>query len=428
MPELPERIGKYRVLGLAGKGAMGAVYIAHDPIVDRKVAVKVATIEEEELGGNLRSVRQLFFNEAQAAGGLDHPHILRVYDAGDADGRFFIAMEYIEGAKTLRDYTKPDRLLPVETVVRLITQCADALDYAHSRGVTHRDIKPANIMLTKTGEVKLCDFGIAQRAQADLTQVLGWFGSPLYMSPEQARDELVTPQSDLFSLGIVMYELLVGRSPFAAKDIAGVVSNVLRKDAEPLTALRPELPRGVDEVLRRALAKQPGDRYASAAEMASAFVEVLAEPSGSDQPLSEAQKLAALRRLECLQDFSEPELREVLKAGTFEHYRRAEGIIAEGGPGDSFYLLVSGEVSVRRADKELASLAEGECFGEMGYLSGTRRSASVVALSGVTALKIGGELRRWASLPVQMRFSRMFQQTLIRRLAHTSKRLSQTLP
>lgn len=428
MSELPERIGKYKILGLAGKGAMGAVYIAHDPVVDRKVAVKVATINEEDMGGNLRTVRQLFFNEAQAAGALDHPHILTIYDAGDADGQFYIAMEYVEGAKTLRNYTRPDRLPPVETVLRLMGQCADALDYAHGRGVTHRDIKPANIMLTNKGEVKICDFGIAQRTHTELTQVLGWFGSPLYMSPEQARDGPVTPQSDLFSLGVVMYELLTGKPPFAAKDIAGVVNNVLHKEPEPVTALRPELPKRLDAVLRRALAKEPAERYASGAEMAAELGQVLDEPHRPNLALTEEQKLSILRALECFQDFSEPEVREVLKAGTWEHYRRGDSIIGEGTPGDCFYILVSGEVSVRRAEKELNSLAEGECFGEMGYLSGTRRFASIVALRSVTALKITGALRRWASLPVQMRLTRLFQQTLIRRLADTSKRLLQALP
>jgi serine/threonine-protein kinase len=192
---------------------MGAVYIAHDPVVDRKVAIKVAMINADDIGGNLRTVRQLLFNEAQAAGALVHPHILTVYDAGDADGQFYIAMEYVEGAKTLRSYTRPDRLPPVETVLRLMGQCADALDYAHGRGVTHRDIKPANIMLTNKGDVKICDFGIAQRTHAELTQVLGWFGSPLYMAPEQARDGPVTSQSDLFSLGVVIYELPPRTSP-----------------------------------------------------------------------------------------------------------------------------------------------------------------------------------------------------------------------
>lgn len=428
MQELPAHIGKYRILGLAGKGAMGAVYIAHDPVVDRKVAIKVATISEDQFGGNLQTVRRLVFNEAQAAGALDHPHILTIYDAGDADGRFFIAMEYVEGARTVRDYTNPDRLAPVETVLKIVGQCADALDYAHRRGVTHRDIKPANIMLTMAGQVKICDFGIAQRTQTEATQVMGLLGSPVYMSPEQARDTTVTPQSDLFSLGVVLYELLTGSRPFAAGTIAGVLHDILHKDPEPVTGLRPELPKRLDAILKRALAKETSTRYGCGAEMAAELAHVLDDVGRSEPALTAEEKLSALRSLECFQKFSEQEVREVLKAGTWEHYRHRACIVEEGTPAECFYILVSGEVLVQRADKELNSLGEGECFGEMAYLSGKRRFASIIAAREVTVLKVTGDLRRWASLPLQMRLMRLFQDTLIQRLAHTSKRLSQALP
>jgi CRP-like cAMP-binding protein len=162
--------------------------------------------------------------------------------------------------------------------------------------------------------------------------------------------------------------------------------------------------------------------------MVAELGQVLGELRRPGLALTEEQKLSTLRGLECFQDFSEPEVREILKAGIWEHYQRGDSIIEEGTPGDSFYILIAGEVSVKRAEKELNSLAEGECFGEMGYLSGTRRFATIVAKRSVTALKITGALRRWASLPVQMRLTRLFQQTLIRRLADTSKRLLQSLP
>ncbi len=428
MAELPAQIGKYQILGLAGKGAMGMVYIAHDPVVDRKVAIKVATIDEDDCGGNALRARRLVCNEAQAAGALDHPNILRIYDAGDVDDQFFIVMEFVDGAKTLRDLAKAERLAPVETVLRIIRQCADALDYAHSRGITHRDIKPANIMLTTAGEAKICDFGIAQRTHTEMTQVMGLLGSPLYMSPEQARDIPVTPQSDLFSLGVVLYEVLTGRRPFAAQDIAGVLHNILHKDPEPVTALRPELPKRLDTVLRRMMAKEASERYGTGAAIVAELTQALEDLSRSELAMTEAQKLAVLRSLECFQEFSEQELGEVLKAGIWERFRSREPIIDEGAPAESFYILVKGEVSIQRADKEINSLCEGECFGEMGYLSGNRRFASVVAAREVTVLEITGALRRWATLPLQMRLMKLFQDTLIRRLAHAGKRLSQALP
>jgi len=187
MEEIPEKIGKYDITGIAGKGAMGVVYIGHDPFIDRRVAIKVSLNEDmEEDSHEALQARKLFFNEAKAAGALDHPHILRIYEAGEStEGQPYIVMEFVEGAGDLKAFCKPDNLLPIDKLVDYFIQAADALDYAHQHGITHRDIKPANIMLTAKDEVKLCDFGIAQRTRSDQTQILGWFGSPLYMSPER---------------------------------------------------------------------------------------------------------------------------------------------------------------------------------------------------------------------------------------------------
>ena len=193
----PERIGKYEITGVAGRGAMGVVYIGYDPIVDRKVAIKVAYPAEDD-DNQARVAKKMFLNEAQTAGSLDHPYILKVYDAGEFDGALCMVMEYIEGADTLKSFCEPKRLLPIDTVVTYMRQCAEALEYAHRHGIVHRDIKPANLMLNKEGKIKIGDFGIARRTQTDQTQVLGWFGSPMYMSPEQARDEELTGQSDLW--------------------------------------------------------------------------------------------------------------------------------------------------------------------------------------------------------------------------------------
>jgi serine/threonine protein kinase len=221
MSEQPAKIGKYNIISVLGRGAMGVVYRGYDPYVDRPVAIKVATNADADNEG---VARRLFVNEARSAGRLDHQNVLKVYEAGeteDGDDMPYMVMEYIDGGDTLRNYCRPDTLLPVPTVIRIIRQAADALDYAHKCGVLHRDIKPANIMLTKDGVAKLGDFGIARRMGVDQTQIVGWFGSPLYMSPEQARDLEITPQSDLFSLGSVFYEMLTGAPPFAAKGLTG---------------------------------------------------------------------------------------------------------------------------------------------------------------------------------------------------------------
>ena len=162
---VPETIGKYRVLGVVGRGAMGTVYEAHDPVIDRKVAIKVCRKPEDE--ADARLIRSRFFNEAKAVGALDHPNILRVYEAHEEDGQFCLVMEFVHGGLTLKPFCSPDNRLPMETAVRYVAQCANALQYAHSRGITHRDIKPSNIMLTPGQEAKIVDFGIALRRTAD---------------------------------------------------------------------------------------------------------------------------------------------------------------------------------------------------------------------------------------------------------------------
>jgi serine/threonine-protein kinase len=422
--EQPEQIGKYTVLDVAGRGAMGTVYVGHDPFIDRKVAIKVCLLTDDDEHAAQVSKR-MFFNEAQAAGALDHPHILKVYDAGEADGQPYIVMEYVEGGATLRPHCKPDEALPVRRVVEIIHQCAKALDYAHRRGVTHRDIKPANIMLTPDGDAKIGDFGIAQRLQSEATQLMGAFGSPLYMSPEQALEEPMTHQTDLYSLGVTMFELLAGRPPFSARELSGLVMAITSQDPPPLRSLRPDLPEGLAAVVAQAMAKELDQRYASGAEMASdlaALYDELTRPEGKD--LSDEEKLTAARELSFFNDFSDTELEEVVMVGVWERYAPGHRIVAEGAMEKSFYVIVAGDVSITIGDKVVAVLAKGHCFGEMGYLSDVRRSASVNALSDVLVMKIDEALMDWATIAVQLRFGKAFQEVLISRLRTTTLELA----
>jgi len=174
--ETPRKLGKYTIIGVAGRGNMGVVYIAHDPYTDRKVAIKVCPLDADADSHAQRVARKLFFNEAHTAGALDHPNILKIYDAGEDDGQPYIVMEHVDGGHTLQEHITPDTLLPVDRVVALVYQAAKGLDYAHRRGVIHRDIKPGNLMLASEQIVKIGDFGIAQYALSDATQVMGVLG------------------------------------------------------------------------------------------------------------------------------------------------------------------------------------------------------------------------------------------------------------
>lgn len=426
MPDHPEKIGKYTVLGLAGRGAMGSVYIGYDPFIERKVAIKVCSLSTEG-DSNARLARKLFFNEAQSAGNLDNPHILRVYDAGEVNGEPYIAMEYVQGSQTLKSYITPEHLLPVESVLRMIHQCAKALDYAHRRGVTHRDIKPANILLTQEGEVKLGDFGIAQQTHTDKTQILGMFGSPRYMSPEQARDDVLTPQTDIYSLGVVLYELLCGRPPFTAGGIPQLIRMVLYEEPTPLREVRPDIPERLAAIVHRALEKDLAKRYRTADEMAADLAMLYEDLNRPPQELSEEERFAAARSLRFFNDFSDSELEEVLAASAWESYAPRQRIIAEGTAEHAFFIIVSGDVAVTIEGKTIARLTKGDCVGEMGYLQKTKRSASVDSEGDVVVMKIDSSLMEWASIPCQMRFRKVFEEVLIERLARTSLELAKHL-
>lgn len=420
---------KYQVAGVAGHGAMGVVYAAYDPLIDRKVAVKVHTLDlsKEAQPATARS-KKLFFNEAKAAGALDHPHIVKIYDAGCEDDYCYIAMEYIEQADTLRSYVEAPRLLPVDTVVGLMLQCAEALDYAHRMGVTHRDVKPANVFLTPCMEAKLADFGIAYRAFAEQTQIIKRYASPLYMSPEQARNGEVTGQSDLFSLGVVTYQLLTGRTPFEAKHVTVVTHNLLYNRPKPVTELRLGVPRRLSNVVERCLEKDLEARYQNGAELASDLEAVRDQILQPCLALTEDQKLGIARSLKFFKCLSDPELGEILKVTRWESQRAGSRICREGAVEGALYIVVTGTVSVEREGKQIMTLGEGECFGEVGYLSQGRRTASVVAAEPVTLMKIDSPLAHWASLALQLRLTRALQQILIERLSDATKRLVRHLP
>jgi len=422
MEDYPEKLGKYDIMGVAGRGSMGVVYLGHDPFVDRKVAVKVCTLEEEEEAR--ARVRKMFFNEAQAAGNLDHPNILKVYDAGEADGEPYIVMEYVAGGETLRTYCDADRLLPIERVVEMVAHCAKSLHYAHAQGVTHRDIKPANIMLSEGGVVKIGDFGIAQRTHTDKTQVVGVYGSPRYMSPEQAGDRLVGGQSDLFSLGVVLYELLTGKPPFMAKNLPGLVYKILHDPPQPIEEARPDLPASLVKAVNHALEKDTAKRYKTGEEMAADLNAIFEELNRPFTDRAEDEQLLVLQQLRFFEDFSESEVAEVLQAGILKTFPVGEQIIREGAEADGFYIIISGHVRVAKNGRQVAMLSAGDSFGEMGYLSDMARSAAVLAVGSVTVLRVDADVKEWASFPCQVRLTKTFQRILIERLARITDEFS----
>jgi len=268
---VPQRLGRYMVQRRIGRGAMGAVYLGKDPRINRAVAIKVIPIEKEFEDEELKEARLRFYREAESAGRLAHPNIITVYDAGEDKGLAYIAMEYVPGIP-LKDFTDPRRLLAPKRALELCAATAEALDYAHNQGVIHRDIKPANLLYNpKDGSLKISDFGVARLTDNNRTKTGIVLGTPMYMSPEQLGAEDLTGLSDLFSLGVTLYELLVGEVPFKATNIAVLMTKITTEDPAPVSSRRAGIPPSVDAVLAKALSKRPENRFSCGAEMAIAL-------------------------------------------------------------------------------------------------------------------------------------------------------------
>jgi serine/threonine-protein kinase len=265
----PRFYGRYELLSELGRGTSGVVYKTYDPKLDRLVAMKILRPELVSLDESGVSLKQRFHQETVATGRLTHPAIVAVHDLGEAEGRPFMVMEYIEGG-TLADRQLGGQPLPLADAVEIVLQVCGALDYAHRHGVVHRDIKPRNI-LVGPGITKVTDFGAARILGASHTLTGTMLGTPAYMSPEMVRGQAAGPRSDLFSLGVVLYEALTGVNPFNAADLAAVLYRIVNNNASSVRRHNSELPVALDRVLRRALAKEPEARYATAMDFAQAL-------------------------------------------------------------------------------------------------------------------------------------------------------------
>lgn len=259
----PQKVGRYEIVGELGKGAMGLVYKAMDPMIGRTVAMK--TMRMDVHGMEADEMLKRFQNEARAAGVLNHVNIVTIYDAGEQDGMFYIAMEYIEGV-TLHSLIAQNRVLPAEQVTEISRQVLAGLDYAHSHGVIHRDVKPANIMITPDKTVKIMDFGIA-KAGGGLTSAGQVLGTPNYMSPEQVKGRPLDGRSDLFSFGVILYEMVTGEKPFTGQNVTTIIYKIVNEHPIPPRELDVTIHPGLSAVISKALAKSPDERYQSGAAL-----------------------------------------------------------------------------------------------------------------------------------------------------------------
>jgi serine/threonine protein kinase len=420
-------IGKYEVRKLLGKGATGSVYLASDAFAEREVAIKVLDAmpgEPEEARRQLK----FFQNEASLAGKLRHPHIVSIFDAGvdTKNGKDlpYLVMELVEGT-SLQPHCNPADLLPVSRSAQITFKCCKALEYANSVGVVHRDIKPANIMLRPDFDIKVADFGAAQLARADTTQVAG-VGSPAYMSPEQIRGgEEIDFRSDMFSLGGVMYHLLTGQRPFGGATAYELMDEILSRSPLPPSAVTPGVPAALDGIVLRALGKSRDDRFGSWGEFAAALEPMLSEEDATLSSLSDVEEFSAMRRLAFFQRFSDTELWEVVRKCRCRKFSAGADLIREGVVDDQIFVLAAGMLKVTQRGKLLNAVTPGECVGEMVYArrSSAPRSATVTAMETSWVLGLRIEDIDAFSDPCRSRFSEAFLSVMADRLAMLGSRL-----
>jgi len=425
---IPERIGKYEIRRLIGEGATSNVYLAWDPFNRREIAVKRINPVFFKPPHRGRLFRQLLVNEAALAGKLKHPHIVQIYDAVvDADDAY-VAMEFVPGG-TLEPLAQPGKLTPLERIIEIIFKCTRALEHAFHSGIIHRDIKPANILLSTADgtDIRISDFGSAFQVTSEVTQIAN-LGSPAYMSPQQVREMPIDHRSDIYSLGVVMYQLLTGHLPFESNNNYSLVYRIANEIPPSITEYRPELPEALDVIVRRAMEKDVDRRYQNwdefSRDLTLAFRNCVLKPDQGALP--ETEKFRFLRALPFFDNFSDAELWETIGFSQWDQCQPGTVILKEGETGDYFCFLVEGEAKVTRNRALLGVFAPGDCFGEIALFSAGKgvRSASVEATSVVRLITIRRQALGHASDACRMHFYQAFLTVLSTRLSLASSRIA----
>jgi serine/threonine protein kinase len=410
---LPDR---YEVKRELGRGATGVVYLVTDHFAGRDAALKVANADIFKADGAARSqVRKAWLNEVRLAGTLKHPYIVEVFDAAVGEDYAYLVMEYLPGG-TLEPYVRPERLKPVTEVLEIIFKCASALDYACRAGIVHRDIKPANLQYIGPGEAKVADFGAAYWSKEDSTQVMD-IGSLAYMAPELFRG-WVTPQADIYALGVVLFQLLGGKRPFDAKDQATLMYRIVEGDRIPLASVRSDLPKDVLALVDRMLQKSPENRYRTWPDVLSRLSGFMPRLKTQVTQPAQSEMYDEMRAQTLFKALNDAELWQLIRIATWHRYSAETVLLREGGEARSCYFLLEGEARVTQQGKTINFLAAGSLFGELAFAEERpgRRAATVTATSPVTIGKWPFQSLRRASPELQTKMLQIFFRIAAERL------------
>jgi serine/threonine protein kinase len=422
-----KNIGKYKIIRELGHGATSTVYLAHDPDVNRQVAVKLFDLDVLVDNDRAKAFRKLLLSEASLAGKLSHPHIVKIYEAvmdGDVN---YMVMEYVEG-DSLEKLAEVDHLLSLSSIAEIVYKCCKALEYAQYQGVIHRDIKPANIMICGDHDIKISDFGSALIQSQQTTQVSG-VGSPAYMSPEQIREQMLTHQTDIYSLSVTMYRLLTGKLPFDARNNYSMIYQIMNIEPPPPSTFRPEIPPALDKIVMRAMQKDVAQRYPTWDEFARDLVGFFSNKNMPQEENVDTEKFDTLRALPFFKNFSDVEVWEVLRISEWLKIEKDEEVFSDGDEGDSLFVIAHGTVKVLKQGRLLNLLHQGDCFGEMANFAEKQstRTTDVVAKTAVTLIEIKINVLEKTSAECRYQFSDALLRLLVKRLNVANTRISHLL-
>ena len=424
---LPRRLGKYTLLRVLGSGSTSTVYLAEDPFNRRDVAVKlIKQTSADKPGSGLADLG--LRTEAALLGKLNHPHIVKIFDVVQDGDDHYVVMEYVDGG-TMETHCTRGSLLGYESVVDTIFKCGKALEYMNVLGLVHRDIKPANILVTTTNDIRLSDLG-ATLISTRAGQTESGIGTPFYMSPEQMLGQTLDYRSDMFSLGLVFYELLTGEKPFDGTSIQHLTDQISETDPKPPSAMRPSIPKAVDPVIERMMGKLPSQRFDSWRECLDALLSIA--PGSSVQGEQAVNLASASERFRLLRDsaffglFSDTDLWDVLEVGQFERVFQGDVLIREGEAGDCFFVLLSGQVRISKHGRVIDLVSAGMSIGEISYVLAGRvpRNTTCSVILDAIVLRVADSALRAASATCRGCFEKTFLQTMASWLVDADKRLS----
>jgi serine/threonine protein kinase len=418
--------GKYELKRPLGAGASGTVYCAVDTFSGEEVALKIfdrKALDDAKLG---EQARGQFMKEAALAGRLDHPHIVSIFEAVVREDDGYVVMEYVPGGNLL-PHTRPDALRPVDDVIQIGFKSCSALDYAFRQGIVHRDIKPANILVVEGTNIKVADFGAALLRAVE-SPVDRKIGTPSYMSPEQVLGKRLTQHSDMYAMGVVLYELLTGRKPFVAGTVDELYRMIAEDEPAPPSAVRSAVPSMLDPIILRMLSKRPHDRYPTWADLGLELARA-GKLSVYQREIPDSEKFGLLRKSDVFQLVNDAQLWEIVHSSRWRRLPPGRTVVSENDSGRNMYLLGTGELKITKRGRLLNVLKGGECFGEMAYIYGgtARRQATVETTTDALIAEFDPAAMEQMSEGCRLKIAHGLLRALADRLALANERVTRTV-